>query len=96
MLKFNFVRIEPVCSQVEQGCPGQATQGLVDRGDSRIGPCLEGTSWEFLAEVEVRTVCLIYYKNPIATDFFHFSHVKVEAIISRIGEIHHIYLWRLI
>jgi hypothetical protein len=77
---------------IEQGRTGQATQGLVDRGDSRIGPCLEGTGWEFLAEVEVRTVCLIYDENPIATDLFHFGHVKVEAIISWIGEIDHIYL----
>lgn len=92
MLEFNFIRIESMRGQVEQGRTRQAAQGLVDRGDSRIGPCLEGTGWEFLAEVEVRTVCLIYYENPIATDLFHFGHVKVEAIIGRIGEIDHIYL----
>ena len=64
----------------------------MDRGDGGIGACLEGTGWKFLAEVEVRTVRLIYDKNPLAADFLHFGHVKVETIIGRIGEIHHIYL----
>jgi hypothetical protein len=96
MLEFNFIRVESMRGQVEQGCTGQATQGLVDRGDCCIGPCLEGTGWEFLAEVEVRTVCLIYDENPVITDLFHFGHVKTEAIISWIGEIHNLYFRGLI
>lgn len=96
MLEFNFIRVESMRGQVQQGRAGQPTQSLVDGGDSRIGPCLEGTGREFLAEVEVRTVRLIHDENPISTDLFHFGHVKVEAIISRVGEIHHLYFRGLI
>jgi hypothetical protein len=92
MLEFNFTRVESVRGQVEQGRAGQAPQGFVHGGDSRIGPCLEGTGRKFLTEVEVRTVRLIHDENPIATDLFHCGHVKVEAIIGRVGEVHHLYL----
>ena len=90
MLEFNFIRVESMRGQVQQGRAGQAPQGLVDGGHCGIGPCLEGTGREFLAEVEVRTVRFIHDENPIATDLFHCGHVKEEAIISRVGEIHNL------